>query len=362
MAQTFDIRFARSDGLAALFEAPTNVFRWKGAGRLSIDASGVDIAAQRGLMTLFARALSRRIAANSLIEVYREGNALRLEFSTRESSRNVLPFWASDRQAAAEIVTLLPTQRSVELEDAAVSTRRYRFDRRLILISVGVVVLGAAGLTLQRYFADGSAKHVVAGIARPAEENSPPAVRDVPTMQPTPPILETRSRDGAASAAVANDAPVPLYLDPPQLPELSPIPAAEAEIAEGAAPEGIFPIVQGDPAYEVARRQLDLFLAESTALHADYAYARDFSNYSRLEIIAEGWGKVTSRIYDTVEFAGPAFHGLRELELAISRGWRAYLYWYAANLRDGDKRVIEESLAHLEFVETLEALLPEYVR
>jgi hypothetical protein len=63
-----------------------------------------------------------------------------------------------------------------------------------------------------------------------------------------------------------------------------------------------------------------------------------------------------------VEFAGPAFHGLRELELAISRGWRAYLYWYAANLRDGDKRVIEESLAYLEFVETLEELLPEYVR
>ena len=34
MAHTFDIRFARSEGLAALFEAPANRLRWKGAGRL----------------------------------------------------------------------------------------------------------------------------------------------------------------------------------------------------------------------------------------------------------------------------------------------------------------------------------------
>ena len=38
MAQTFDIRFAKSAGLAGLFEAPANEYRWKGAGRLSIDA------------------------------------------------------------------------------------------------------------------------------------------------------------------------------------------------------------------------------------------------------------------------------------------------------------------------------------
>jgi hypothetical protein len=85
MAQTFDIRFAQSAGLAALFEAPANEYRWKGAGRLSIDASGISIAVRRGLMTLFARAQSRHIATNSVIEVYREGSALRLEFSTQEA-------------------------------------------------------------------------------------------------------------------------------------------------------------------------------------------------------------------------------------------------------------------------------------
>ena len=48
MAHTFDIRFARTEGMAALFEAPANRFRWKGAGKLSIDAEGISIAVKRG--------------------------------------------------------------------------------------------------------------------------------------------------------------------------------------------------------------------------------------------------------------------------------------------------------------------------
>ena len=157
MAQTFDIRFAKSAGLAGLFEAPANEYRWKGAGRLSIDPTGISIAVRRGLLTLFARATTRRIPTNNLIEVYREGNALRLEFSTQESARTVLPIWVGDRDAAAQIVTLLPTQRSVEIEDGdPESTRRYRFDRKLVaLLLIGVVTLGVGALMLQRYFSAG---------------------------------------------------------------------------------------------------------------------------------------------------------------------------------------------------------------
>ena len=128
--ETFDIRFARSAGLAGLFEAPANEFRWKGAGQLSIDASGISIAVKRGLLTLFARATHRAASpTNSLIEVYREGNALRLEFSTQDSPRTVLPVWVSDRDAAAQIVTLLPTERSVELEDVAPASTAQISDR-----------------------------------------------------------------------------------------------------------------------------------------------------------------------------------------------------------------------------------------
>src|SRR6186713_3139933 len=170
MAQTFDIRFAKSAGLAALFEAPANEYRWKGAGRLSIDATGISIAVRRGLMTLLARATTRRIPTNDLIEVYREGNALRLEFSTQESPRTVLPIWVSDRDAAAQIVTLLPTQRSVELDGGDPgAARKYRFDRGLVaLLSIGVVAIGAGALTLQRYFAADRAAPPVEISALPA--------------------------------------------------------------------------------------------------------------------------------------------------------------------------------------------------
>ena len=61
MAHTFDIRFARSAGLAALLEAPENAFRWKGAGLLRIDAQGISFSRQ----TRSARACSAASARNA---------------------------------------------------------------------------------------------------------------------------------------------------------------------------------------------------------------------------------------------------------------------------------------------------------
>ena len=61
MAQTFDIRFARSAGLAALLEAPENRFRWKGVGLLRIDAQSISFTVKRGLLALFAGNRTRRI-------------------------------------------------------------------------------------------------------------------------------------------------------------------------------------------------------------------------------------------------------------------------------------------------------------
>ena len=118
MAQTFDIRFARSAGLAALLEAPENRFRWKGGGLLRIDAQSISFAVKRGLLALFAGKRTRRIPAGNLKAVYREGDALRVEFQADEAARVVLPFWADDRDAAAQIVRLLPTSQTVEIEDS----------------------------------------------------------------------------------------------------------------------------------------------------------------------------------------------------------------------------------------------------
>ncbi len=374
MAQTFDIRFARSAGLAGLFEAPANEFRWKGAGRLSIDASGISIAVRRGLLTLFARAQSRRIAANSLIEVYREGNALRLEFSTRESPRNVLPIWVGDRDAAAQIVTLLPTQRSVELEDSAGSPRGYRFDRKLVALLLGVLAIAVGVLLLPRYLAE--------DVAVPAEEvalatqdSTADSSESVPLSEIGPPTPATTAR----SAQAGRENRAPAYFDPATIPApsmyrpvetVAPVSVEEEESAtaressrvwtERAAANRIVPGVPAKSAREIALEQLSLFRAESNVLRGEYLYARDSPDFERLEAIEARWLLVTSRIVNTSEFAGGEFYALRETELAISRNWRDYLRIHAEGLRTNDRRLIKLAAAHLAFAEDVEAQLSAF--
>jgi hypothetical protein len=311
MAQTFDIRFAKSAGLAGLFEAPANEYRWKGAGRLSIDPTGISIAVRRGLLTLFARATTRRIPTNNLIEVYREGNALRLEFSTQESARTVLPIWVGDRDAAAQIVTLLPTQRSVEIEDdEPESTRRYRFDRKLVaLLLIGVVTLGVGALMLQRYLSAGRA--------------TPPSVTAAPTPVPVaPPTSSTEARTTESSDGI---------------------------LASGS-----------DLRNPIARREFERFQAESNVLRADYQAVRVQPSAEGLEALENRWRDVTSRIYDTAEFEDVEFVMQRELELAVARSWRYYLSIHAAGLRAADPRLIELAAAHLAFTEALELKLSQF--
>ena len=141
MAHTFVIRFGRSAGLAGLLEAPANSFRWKGSGSLSIDAQGLSIAAKRGILSLFARHRSQRIPASSIREVYREGEALRLEFATEQNARTTLPFWARDRETAAQIVQLLPTSRTFELEHGTDDPRDRKVARRTPLMLAAAVTL-----------------------------------------------------------------------------------------------------------------------------------------------------------------------------------------------------------------------------
>jgi len=311
MAQTFDIRFAKSAGLAALFEAPANDYRWKGAGRLSIDPTGISIAVRRGLLTLFARATTRRIPTNNLIEVYREGNALRLEFSTQESARTVLPIWVGDRDAAAQIVTLLPTERSVEIEDGdPESTRRYRFDRKLVaLLFIGVVTLGVGALMLQRYFSAGSA---------------------------TPPSVTA--------------APIPVPAAPP---------TSSTEIRTAGSSEGI-PASGFDLQNPIARREFERFQAQSNALRSDYQSMRVHPTAEGLEALETRWRDVTARIYNTADFEDVEFVTQRELELAVARSWRYYLSIHAAGLRASDPRLIELAAAHLAFTEALELRLSQF--
>ena len=151
MAHTFDIRFARSSGLAAFLQAPTNTFRWKGAGRLSIDPEGISIAVRRGVPALFPH--TRRVPAADLKGVLREGEALRVEFSTDNNSRAVVLFWVRDQETAEEIVRLLPTTRTVELnhDAAGVAQARVGIDwRALSLLAVALVAVVGSAWMLQR--------------------------------------------------------------------------------------------------------------------------------------------------------------------------------------------------------------------
>src|SRR5690348_3189451 len=89
---TFDIRFARSIGMAGFFEAPSNEFGWKGTGRLTVGSKGIGITVKSGLSRLFSRS-SRHFSAGSLTEAYREGDSLRLVFAEGDRHKT-LAVWA----------------------------------------------------------------------------------------------------------------------------------------------------------------------------------------------------------------------------------------------------------------------------
>lgn len=155
MSHTFEVRFARSQGLTAFLEAPANSFLWKGAGRLSIDAEGINIAVKRGLANLFSRRRSHHISASELTEVYREGDALRLGFGAN-ADRQVLPLWTNGTETAARIVKLLPTTRTVELEHPTPTSRRFHLDKRMAVLLLSLLGIVAAAVVWVRNFAPGA--------------------------------------------------------------------------------------------------------------------------------------------------------------------------------------------------------------
>ena len=322
MAHTFDIRFARSAGLAGFFEAPANTFRWKGAGKLSIDAQGISIAVKRGLLTLLSKR-SRRIAAGELTEVYREGDALRLEFGS-DDKREVLPIWATGNAAAAEIVKLLPTIRTVEIEHSTRAPRVYRFDRRALawLVFVAVVVVGALSLP-QRIAQTVPAPEVAVTAAVPVEASAQPSVDPASGSSPALPI------DGILQR------------------------------------EGVRPFEPGTAEHDIAARQRSIFELELATLRAQYFNLRGYSDDEALkvlEVMEPAWWAVTFRIDTSEEMSGPAFLGFREAQLAVISSWRAALSLHAAGLRLKDPRFIELSEKQRDLAETYEHLVRTYVR
>lgn len=302
MARTFDIRFARSDGIAALLETPANTFRWRGDGLLQIDGESLDIRRKRGFHSLLARRTHFRIHAADLREVTREGEALRIEFGVPGSRRVVLPFWVRDRAEAAEIVRLMPTDRTVESDESVENSpapRQFRVERRWALRLFFVfVIVACAGLLLRGF------RTVDVGSA------SPPAT-------------------------------------------------APAEIpVEALTVEAVEPAEELD----IARRQQNLFESELKVLRNAYFSLVGRGDAEALERLEPRWWEVRFRIEASEPLSGPAFTGFREGQLAIVSSWTAAVSLHAAGLRLKDDRLIALAEKQRDLAEQQEQILRRYVR
>jgi hypothetical protein len=318
MAHTFDIRFARSAGIQGFLEAPTNSFRWKGNGTLRIDAAGISFAVRRGILSMFSH--GHRIDAAHLEQVYREGHALHLTFAGKDQPRASVSCWAADAGTAAEIVGLLPTRRTIELE--SVSARNPvapRYDRRAVagLLVFFVMLFGGAALLI------------------PAPEVAPPAAR---------PLIE------------APNIAVQVNLDAAKL-----VLPADFVVA----------IPHDSPYHAVASRQLAAFEQDAEALLIDYRVdrkllesgamdAETFAN--RLAVLELGWWAVTYRVLDDNEFAAMGLLDIRATLLASARHWRAFLAAHADGIRTGDHVKIAKSFDDLARAEEMLSRARLYVR
>lgn len=308
MAHTFDIRFARSTGLSGLLEPPANSFRWRGSGTLRIDAAGVSFALRCGLLSWCSP--RRRIDAANLEQVYREGHALHLTFTTKDSPRASVSCWAVDAGTAAEIVGLLPTRRTIELESVGARPASPRHDRRAV---------GALLLFFAMFFGG-------AALLIPAPEVAPPAAR---------PLIE------------APNIVVPVDLDASKL---------------VLPPDFAAAIPQDSPQYAVASRQLAAFEKDAEALLIDYRVDRKllesgaineeaFTN--RLATLELAWWAVTYRMLDDSEFAAMGLLDIRATLLASARHWRAFLASHAEGVRQGDHVKIAKSFEDLARAEEM---------
>ena len=404
MAQTFDIRFARSGGLGALFEAPANSFRWKGAGRLSIDAEGISIAVKRGLASLLLRHRSQRIPAQSINEVYREGESLRVEFATDGNPRAVLPFWARDRDTAAQIMQLLPTSRTIELEYATSTPAAGNSRRNLLLGATVVLAVGVALFIGQRRAPVVANPAIVSAVkndtavvvppesARPTGNSAaPPAKTAAPATSST--MGELISADEARKLAILAEDPVDWTAPPPRTDAGSDarkarlarmersLPAAgepedvafvPLEVSElpPRADEAVVRIPQTSLAYGSARQLLALF--EVIAAHLSQNYRREREQFDtgildaqqfadRLDGLETRWRDVIGKLLERRQYSDPALSEMRGTLLSVVISQRVFLTGYGAGLRASDQPRIERAFEELKRAEESLARARKYL-
>lgn len=383
MAQTFDIRFARSAGFAALLEVPENRFRWKGGGLLRIDSRGISIGVKRSLLALLGGKRTQRIPTDKLRAVYREGEALRVEYQSG-SANVVLPFWADNSDAAAQIVRMLPTSQTVEIEHSTDATRggKPRADWRVLLslTTVFVVLFAGGWLLFQR------TKLPVAVAAAPASEPAAPdsplgslpmpdataSLVDAaePSVEQGTPASEPPMSPPVADAAGNGPAASPDFLEPPEvvLSVPGPLPLPRDYVRSG---DFVIPIRRGTDAHEIARREIASFERQATELESEFRLQRDLLNAGALtpvDLIAKlnafelRWWDVTFRIFDNDALAAPSLLDVRATMLAAARLWRSFLATYAEGLRTRDSVLIASAFDELARAQEMQSRARLFVR
>ena len=395
MTHTFDIRFVRSGGLAGFFEAPANVFGWRGSGLLSIDAQGMRIEVKRSLVSLLARERSQRISAEDIREVYREGEALRIEFASDTAARATIPFWARDRETAAQIVNLLPTSRTVEIEHETRDRHAGSGSKGLKLLAI----LGAAAVCGVLLFALRDSKTAETLQAQPsgvlAANETPdtevPALELPPEigLHPEPLPVETpRAATPGESAPAPEPVADPVPLTTPdssatRVPAPRATPAAgasetqDAQAEEGFVPtipeirtrpaDRVVPIRQGTLAYDKARSLLGHFEEEAAELSAGYRTQRQLFDgqrisrdefADRLDAFARRWRNLGASL-DTTD---PALTGLGSTLLAVATGQNSFLTGYATGVRTQDSAATDKAFEDLTRANELLESARQFIR
>lgn len=350
----FDVRFV-----------PENAFRWNGAGFLRIDARGISFALKRGLWTLLGRPRIRHIAAAKLTGVWREGEALRVEYTADDATPATVPFRARDRDTAARIVQALPTLRTVELEsETRPAVRRVlRVDWRVVGVLAFVLGVLAGGLLmLQR-----NPEPAVAGVAPPAQ---PAGVGARPGATPADASRQTEARQsrirrpdippatttapdegfspttfGEVIATPANEAesdPVTTDFDTEGAERKSARARLAARISSRSVPTrqySIEPFMAGTVEHQVALGAYTQFELVSATLQQQLSEARPWPGYlavDALDQIEVRWWSQTFRMLDNEDLAAFGLRDFRGALLAAARHHRNSATLLAESNRSGN--------------------------
>jgi len=352
MPRTFDIRFARATGFAGILEAPANTFRWRGAASLIIDERGLEIEPKRGLHSLFARRPRFRINTADLREVSRAADALRIEFGLPGARRAVVPVWARDSEAAAEIVRLVPTRRTIETDDPIAVEVSDPRRNRMLLAAFALVMVGVAAWYAM--------PHDSPAVATLTPETSEPLASIAPAGNgaPSPNPLPQAEAAQPSRNPVVDAAPAPVPERPAETvePPSDAGPAADAQ-PEAAPQRAIAPppadsrtavFVATDPLYDAAKRQLDKF--QALAAHTYVGY---LDGSVPLTELAASWGEYSQAVVTGPDYHEPRLRPMIDEELAAAASWIRALIAVGEARSSRDAARISAARADLERVSDL---------